>query len=153
MRIASGGTAQTELLNSTLRETHEVSRSFALTFSANTAKRVSSRVLALVTKSNFARWNKMESFHMTIETWQLIDASFLRWPQSKATVVDANEFDMAMQGYDPIDADYRDFVLRYGGAIVGSSPIYGLRKAEFMALLAGKPQLLRLQTGFEPRVG
>jgi hypothetical protein len=52
--------------------------------------------------------------------------------------VDAAEFDRTMQPYCPIDPDYREFVLRYGGAIVGPNPIYGLCRPEFMGTVGGK---------------
>ena len=75
---------------------------------------------------------------MMEETWERLDKDFRRWLQAKATPVDAAEFDKAMLSYVPIDRDYREFVLRYGGAIVGPNPIYGLRKPEFMGTVDGR---------------
>ena len=82
-------------------------------------------------------------------TWVIIDVGFKRWPSSKASPVDPAEFDTAMQPYGPFDPDYREFVLRYGGGMVGAVPIYGLRKAEFMGTIGGNgtaPELTLLFT-------
>ena len=75
---------------------------------------------------------------MNATTWARIEADFSRWPKSKASPVDSDEFDEAMQSFGPIDPDYREFVLRYGGGIVGPNPIYGLPKATFMGTVGGK---------------
>jgi hypothetical protein len=75
---------------------------------------------------------------MDDETWAKLEEGFHRWPESKASPVDSGEFDQAMKAFEPIDPDYREFVLRYGGGIVGSTPIYGLRIAEFMGTIGGK---------------
>lgn len=75
---------------------------------------------------------------MSDETWEIIIDRFTRSPQSRASPVDPGEFDHAMQQYGPgIDKDYREFVLRVGGGLVGSEPIYGLRKAEWMGTVGG----------------
>jgi hypothetical protein len=74
---------------------------------------------------------------MIDETWAAIDALFARWPQARATSIDPVEFDQAMVPFGNIDPDYREFVLRYGGAIAGPTPIYGLRRAEFMGTIGG----------------
>jgi hypothetical protein len=74
---------------------------------------------------------------MNDTTWSALEKSFDRWPQSKASPVEPSDFDQAMQSYGQIDADYREFVLRYGGGIVGSNPIYGIRMAEFMGTVGG----------------
>ena len=50
-----------------------------------------------------------------------------------------------------IDADYRQFVLRYGGGIVGATPIYGLRKAEFMGNVGGKNTAPEITAWFRER--
>ena len=68
---------------------------------------------------------------MNSETWSIIDESFARWPESKASGVSADEFERGVAPFGPhLDPDYREFVLRYGGGIVGPNPIDGLRKAE-----------------------
>jgi hypothetical protein len=75
---------------------------------------------------------------MNDDTWARIEEDFQRWPQSKASSVEAAEFDAVMTSYGPIDTDYREFVLRYGAAIVGPNPIYGLRKPDLMGSFGGK---------------
>jgi hypothetical protein len=72
------------------------------------------------------------------ETWAKIEKGFRRWPKSRASAVDSAEFEQAMQAYGPVDPDYREFVLRYGGGIVGPNPIYGLRRADWMGTIGGK---------------
>lgn len=51
----------------------------------------------------------------------------------KADTVEEKEISAAEEklGFD-FDPDYRDFVKRYGGAVVGPFPIFGLRHAEPM---------------------
>jgi hypothetical protein len=71
-------------------------------------------------------------------TWKIIDDRFRRHPQAKASPVSAVEFDQSMEIFgSAVDSDYREFVLRYGGGSVGASPIYGLRKAEFLGTVDG----------------
>jgi len=88
---------------------------------------------------------------MNEETWKVIEERFSRWPQDRASPVDAAEFDQAMTDFAPnVDEDYRAFVLRYGGGFVGPNPIYGLRKAEWMGTVGGKataPELTQLFRG------
>ena len=74
---------------------------------------------------------------MNTTTWTAIEEGFSRWPASKAEAIEAAEFDQAMVSYGTIDADYREFVLRYGGGILGARPIFGLRKAELMGTIGG----------------
>ena len=85
---------------------------------------------------------------MNEDTWQRIDERFRRRPQARASPVDPAEFDGAMQGLaQKLDPDYREFVLRYGGGLVGPNPIYGLRKAEWMGTIgevSTAPDLTRL---------
>jgi hypothetical protein len=55
-----------------------------------------------------------------------------------ASRVDCSEFDSAMGEFrGHFDDDYREFVLRYGGGLVGPLPIYGLRKAPSMGTISG----------------
>jgi hypothetical protein len=85
---------------------------------------------------------------MNDETWKMIEERFVRWPRSKASAVDAAEFDQTMREFGrAVDPDYREFVLRYGGGLVGPDPIYGLRKPETMGSLGGArtaPELTKL---------
>lgn len=74
---------------------------------------------------------------MNAITWRRIEEGFDRWPQSRAEAIEPDEFDRAMEGYAVIDPDYREFVLRYGGGIIGAYPVYGLRKAELMGTVGG----------------
>jgi hypothetical protein len=76
---------------------------------------------------------------MDTKTWRDIDERFQRRPGARASPVDTTEFDRVIGlGNHFIDPDYREFVVRYGGGLIGSSPIYGLRKAEFMGTVGGK---------------
>jgi hypothetical protein len=71
-------------------------------------------------------------------TWEKIDDRFQRWPQDRATSVDASEFEIAMAEFEPnIDTNYRRFVLLYGGGFVGPNPIYGLRRTATMGAIGG----------------
>jgi hypothetical protein len=74
---------------------------------------------------------------MDHHTWVLLEQGFNRWPESEASPVEPGEFDDVMGPYAPVEPDYRAFVLRYGGGIVGSSPIYGLRKAGWTGTISG----------------
>ncbi len=85
---------------------------------------------------------------MNEDTWAQLEKSFHKWPQARATPVTATEFDQEMRPFLPIDADYREFVLRYGGAIVGPHPIYGLRKPCFMGTVGGKATATELTLMF-----
>src|SRR5262245_23923021 len=72
------------------------------------------------------------------ETWETIEERYRRSPETKATAVAAAEFDQAMSVFGTrIDPDYREYVLRYGGGLVGPNPIYGLRRAEWMGAIGG----------------
>lgn len=75
---------------------------------------------------------------MDDKTWKMIKKRFAQRPHVKASRVDEREFDEAMKPFGlNIDPDYRDFVIQFGGGIVGSEPIYGLRKAEWMGTIGG----------------
>ena len=70
---------------------------------------------------------------MRESTWHAIEAIFETAPMLRAEQVSLNEIAMAAQELGlPFDADYREFISRYGGAIVGPYPIFGLRRAEPM---------------------
>ncbi len=67
---------------------------------------------------------------MRHETWQALVDLFSRTPILKAEGVELNEISAAEQEVGvPLDVDYKEFVHRYGGAIVGPFPVFGLRKA------------------------
>jgi hypothetical protein len=67
---------------------------------------------------------------MRDETWQILDDTFLRSPVLKAETVETAEVVAAEQDVGiPLPEDYKAFVCRYGGAVVGPFPIFGLRKA------------------------
>lgn len=72
---------------------------------------------------------------MNVTTQQRLDALFRRMPVLLGGgPVPAYEIDDAEQRVGlPFTSDYRSFVERYGGAVVGSLPIFGLRRAEVMA--------------------
>ena len=70
---------------------------------------------------------------MRQETWQAIDEMFREDPVLCAGEVPYEEIDAAaIQAGFRLDPDYREFVHRYGGAIVGPYPIYGLRRVQVM---------------------
>lgn len=65
--------------------------------------------------------------------WDALDRAFAEFPILRAEPVPNEEIDAAGQALGvQFDPDYREFVRRYGGAIVGPYPIYGLRQAEPM---------------------
>jgi hypothetical protein len=75
------------------------------------------------------KWNAMKQ-----ETWAAIENMFSRHPVMKAEPVDYKEIDTAASTAGvQLPEDYREFVHRYGGAILGPLPIIGLRKAKAMA--------------------
>ena len=71
---------------------------------------------------------------MTPRTVQRLDDKFASMPGLVAeTVPTEEEIDAAEQQVGQrFSPQYRDFVLRYGGAMVGSLPVFGLRTAEVM---------------------
>ena len=64
----------------------------------------------------------------------MIEEKFKKHPVLKAEAVAYEEIDAAaaIAGVK-LPEDYREFIHRYGGAIVGPLPIIGLRKAQAMA--------------------
>lgn len=67
---------------------------------------------------------------MRDETWQILDDIFSRTPILKAEEVGFDEISAAEREVGVALADdYKKFVLRYGGAIVGPFRVFGLRKA------------------------
>jgi len=71
---------------------------------------------------------------MRDETWTALEELFSDYSVLKAGEVDFEEIAEAEQTIGiALDAGYKEFVRRYGGAIVGPFPIYGLRRAVAMA--------------------
>jgi hypothetical protein len=67
---------------------------------------------------------------MRDETWRALDDLFLRFPILKGEGVEIDEINAAEQEVGvPLVEDYKEFVHRYGGAIVGPFKVFGLRKA------------------------
>lgn len=70
---------------------------------------------------------------MTDDTWTRLEAAFVRFPTLKAEPVPAAEVGAASATLRlPFPLDYREFLERYGAAIVGPFPIFGLRPVEPM---------------------
>ena len=71
---------------------------------------------------------------MNLDTLEQLDRQFRDSPAMRAIEVPCNaEIDAASQLLGvPFVEDYREFLLRYGGAIVGPYPVYGLRPVELM---------------------
>jgi hypothetical protein len=71
---------------------------------------------------------------VTPHTIQRLDQRFASAPVLLGGPVPVGEIEAAEQRIGmPFDADYREFIERYGGAVVGSLPVLGLRQAEVMA--------------------
>lgn len=67
---------------------------------------------------------------MRDETWQALDDLFLATPIMRAEEVESDEIATAEQEVGVALADdYKEFVRRYGGAIVGPFRVFGLRRA------------------------
>jgi len=63
-------------------------------------------------------------------TWHILEEIFSRTPILKAEEVEFREIAAAEHEVRVVLADdYKEFIHRYGGAIVGPFPIFGLRKA------------------------
>lgn len=68
---------------------------------------------------------------MRPSTWERLEADFRKYPILRGEPVPPEEVarasvELGLQFPD----DYRDFVIRYGGAMVGPYPVYGLRPCE-----------------------
>jgi len=71
---------------------------------------------------------------MKANTWQILEKLYSESPILKAEPVDAAEIAAAEAELGvPLSRDYKEFIARYGGGIVGPFPIFGLRKAAPMA--------------------
>jgi SMI1-KNR4 cell-wall len=70
---------------------------------------------------------------MRKETWQVLDDRFSEAPFLRAEGVSSMEVaDAEREVGVKLAEDYKEFIRRYGGAIVGPYPIFGLRKADPM---------------------
>lgn len=70
---------------------------------------------------------------MRDDTWRKLDSIFLQYPMLRAEGVSVEEIQTASRSIGlPFPESYRDFLARYGAAIVGPYPIYGLREVEPM---------------------
>ncbi|HEY1786988.1 MAG TPA: SMI1/KNR4 family protein [Verrucomicrobiae bacterium] len=70
---------------------------------------------------------------MRKQTWQTLDEFFADSPELKSEKVALAEIAAAEREVGvTLAADYKEFIHRYGGAIVGRFPIFGLRRAEEM---------------------
>jgi hypothetical protein len=75
---------------------------------------------------------------MRPDTWQAIDEMFQEDPVLRAEEVSCEEIDAAAaQAGFQLGSDYREIVHRYGGGIVGSYRVYGLRRAPAMGRTEG----------------
>lgn len=71
---------------------------------------------------------------MRVETIRQIELAFRDAPMMRADAVpEQDEVDVASQALGmKFPDDYQEFLLRYGGGIVGPYPIFGLRPVELM---------------------
>ncbi len=77
---------------------------------------------------------EQEGLVMNPETIRRLDEIFSAMPVLLGGPVPSNEIDRAEQQVGvEFTHDYREFLERYGGAMVGSLPMFGLRQAEVMA--------------------
>lgn len=70
---------------------------------------------------------------MRKRTWKRLEAQFARFPGSRAegaTNAKISQVELALDR--SFDEDYREFLRRYGSAIVGSGPIYGVNPCSFL---------------------
>ncbi len=75
---------------------------------------------------------------MKDQTWGLLEEIFSQDPGLRAEPVSAEEISAAEAALGmALSDDYKQFVRRYGGAMVGPFPVFGLRKAEPMAKTDG----------------
>lgn len=70
---------------------------------------------------------------MKKSTWELLNDKFSKFPMMRAGPVAESEINNALASFGfQVDRDYFEFVVRYGGALVGSYPIYGIKQADAM---------------------
>ena len=66
-------------------------------------------------------------------TWKKLDSQFSEFPILKGGAAAVEDVDAASELTRRVfPTDYRDFLLRYGGAIVGPYPIFGVKPVEPM---------------------
>jgi len=70
---------------------------------------------------------------MKAETWRALEEEFARFPILRGGAVEDTEIDAAVAslGID-LPGDYREFIRRFGAALLGPYPIFGLRPVEPM---------------------
>jgi hypothetical protein len=70
---------------------------------------------------------------LATDTIQRLDRLFAEHPAMHVGTVPPDQFDSVAKEFPQArNEQFRDFVLRYGGALVGPCPIYGIRPAEYM---------------------
>jgi len=70
---------------------------------------------------------------MRTDTWERLDADYAETPKLKAEPVPLEEVDAASAELGlRFPEDYRQFIQRYGSALVGAYSIFGLRQAEYV---------------------
>ena len=66
-------------------------------------------------------------------TWDKLEKQFEEFPSMKAGIVQESEIELIEKKMGvQFTSDYKEFISKYGGAIIGPFPIYGLRHAELM---------------------
>jgi cell wall assembly regulator SMI1 len=76
---------------------------------------------------------------MTEETWRRLEEWRAGWVDCLAGPVPTDEIDAASTALGlPFPPDYREFLRRYGGGMVGRYPIFGLRVPEAMSQCFGR---------------
>jgi len=72
---------------------------------------------------------------MTDRTWNLIDESLENAPSFKAGGLGYTEIDKLSKNYGvTLDVDHREFIHRYGAAVVGSFTIFGIGTCKMMGV-------------------
>ena len=70
---------------------------------------------------------------MTSQTIERLGQLFKAMPGLVGGAVPIEEIEVAEKAVGiTFDSDYREFILRYGGAVIGSLPVLGLRRAEVL---------------------
>jgi SMI1 / KNR4 family (SUKH-1) len=78
-------------------------------------------------------YDNLKLMSMRKQTWQALEDMFSEDPILKAEAVKPAEVTAAERNIGiTLPEDYKEFIRRYGGAIVGPFPIYGLRRSEPM---------------------
>lgn len=84
---------------------------------------------------------------MREDTWSALEIMFAKYPILQAGEISYDRIDTTAEqiGF-PIDKDYREFIHRFGGAIVGAYRIYGLKRPPAMG--SQEPLFLDLTRDF-----